>query len=142
MRIAHLGIDAPVFAAGIDLKDGDLDVPSTISKLGWWLDGQMPGAKSGSVLIAGHVDSATAGAGAFFHLKSARQGDVIQVTTANGRTFSYRVTSVQTMAKADLPTGIYSRSGKPRLVLVTCGGPFDSAAGHYRDNVVVTAVPA
>ena len=29
-----------------------------------------------------------------------------------------------------------------RLVLVTCGGPFDQAAGHYRDNIVVTAVPA
>jgi hypothetical protein len=25
---------------------------------------------------------------------------------------------------------------------VTCGGPFDAAIGHYRDNVVVTAVPA
>ena len=53
-------------AVGIDLKAGVLDVPRTISKLGWWLDGQMPGATSGSVLIAGHVDSATAGAGAFF----------------------------------------------------------------------------
>jgi len=27
-------------------------------------------------------------------------------------------------------------------VLVTCGGPFDASIGHYRDNVVVTAVPA
>ena len=102
----------------------------------------MPGAKSGAVLIAGHVDSAKAGAGAFFRLKDARAGDLIQVTTQNGRTFTYKVTSVQTMLKKDLPTSIYSRTGKPRLVLVTCGGPFDSSAGHYRDNVVVTAVPA
>ncbi len=34
------------------------------------------------------------------------------------------------------------RRGRPRLVLVTCGGPFDRVAGHYRDNVVLTAVPA
>jgi hypothetical protein len=142
VRITSLGIDAPVSPAGIDLKAGDLDVSATISRLGWWLDGQMPGAKSGAVLIAGHVDSATAGAGAFFHLKDARAGDSIQVTTQNGRTFNYKVTSVQTMPKQDLPTGIYSRNGKPRLVLVTCGGPFDASAGHYRDNVVVTAVPA
>ena len=66
---------------------------------------------------------------------------MIQVTTQNGRTFSYQVTSVKTMPKNDLPTDIYSRGGSPRLVLVTCGGPFDAAAGHYRDNVVVTAVP-
>jgi len=26
-------------------------------------------------------------------------------------------------------------------VLVTCGGPFDATGGHYRDNIVVTAVP-
>jgi hypothetical protein len=27
-------------------------------------------------------------------------------------------------------------------VLVTCGGRFDAATGHYPDNVVVTALPA
>jgi hypothetical protein len=46
------------------------------------------------------------------------------------------------MPKEKLPTDIYSRRGRPRLVLVTCGGPFDEATRHYRDNVVVTAVPA
>jgi hypothetical protein len=141
VRVANLGIDAPVFPSGIDLKQGVLDVPSPIGRLGWWLDGMTPGAAAGSVLIAGHVDSATAGAGALFRLHEAREGDRIQVTTRNGRTFSYRVTSVQTMPKSKLPAGIYSRRGSPRLVLVTCGGPFDSAGGHYRDNVVVTAVP-
>jgi len=33
-------------------------------------------------------------------------------------------------------------TGRPRLVLATCGGPFIQSAGHYRDNVVLTAVPA
>ena len=46
------------------------------------------------------------------------------------------------MRKAALPTSIYTRAGSPKLVLVTCGGPFDAKTGHYRDNVVVTAVPA
>ena len=49
--------------------------------------------------------------------------------------------SVHTMRKESLPADVYSLRGRPRLVLVTCGGPFDSAIGHYRDNVVVTAVP-
>ena len=35
---------------------------------------RLPGATAGAVLIAGHVDSATAGAGAFFRLKDARAG--------------------------------------------------------------------
>jgi hypothetical protein len=25
--------------------------------------------------------------------------------------------------------------------VITCGGPFDARLGHYRDNLVVTAVP-
>ena len=41
-----------------------------------------------------------------------------------------------------LPSSIYTRSGPARLVLVTCGGPFDARSGHYRDNIVVTAVAA
>jgi hypothetical protein len=43
---------------------------------------------------------------------------------------------------AALPASIYSRTGPRRLVLVTCGGPFNQNIGHYRDNIVVTAVPA
>jgi sortase (surface protein transpeptidase) len=86
------------------------------------------------------VDSRSAGPGALFALHDARRGDRIQVTARNGRVFGYRVTSVQTVPKEQLPTGIYSRAGRHRLVLVTCGGPFQPAQGHYRDNVVVTAL--
>ena len=52
------------------------------------------------------------------------------------------MTTIKTMSKAALPTNIYTRTGSPKLVLVTCGGPFDAKIGHYRDNIVVTAVPA
>jgi LPXTG-site transpeptidase (sortase) family protein len=140
--ISSLGIDAPVKASAIDVQQGVLAVPADIHKTGWWLDGAAPGDPSGSIVIAGHVDSATAGAGAFFSLKDAQKGTSVQVITAQGHTVTYRVTSVQTMLKADLPTDIWSQKGTNHLVLVTCGGPFDHATGHYRDNVVVTAVPA
>jgi hypothetical protein len=142
VRVDDLGIDAPVYPVGIDLRQGVLDAPAQISRLGWWLDGMTPGTGAGSVLIAGHVDSATAGAGALFRLREASRGDLIRVTTRGGRTFTYRVVSIQTVPKAQLPPDVYSRRGRARLVLVTCGGPFDTATGHYRDNVVVTAVPA
>jgi hypothetical protein len=35
----------------------------------------------------------------------------------------------------------FARDGAVRLTLITCGGPFDQDTRHYRDNVVVTAVP-
>jgi hypothetical protein len=45
--------------------------------------------------------------------------------------------------KTKIPLAKYfATDGAPRLTLITCGGPFNEATGHYRDNVVVTAVPA
>lgn len=142
VSLGRLGIDAPVAAVGIDLRAGALDVPVDIRRTGWWRDGAAPGDPRGAVLIAGHVDSAARGPGAFFRLKDARAGDRVQVRTADGRARSYRVTSVRTVLKGRLPTDVYSLKGRSRLVLVTCGGPFDPAAGRYVDNIVVTAVPA
>jgi hypothetical protein len=141
LRIASLGIDAPVVASGIDVVQGVLGVPADIHTLGWWADGAAPGDPTGSIVIAGHVDSAVAGAGALFQLKNARPGTVIEVVAADGRTWSYKVVSVETMPKAELPTGIWSQHGRNHLVVVTCGGPFDAATRHYRDNIVVDAVP-
>jgi hypothetical protein len=142
VSIPSLGIRARVKPAAIDVRRGVLAIPLDIRLAGWWQDGTRPGAKSGAVLIAGHVDSARGGAGAFFKLHSVRIGERVQLATAGGRTYSYRVVSVRSYTKSALPTGIYSGEGAPRLVLVTCGGPFDAATGHYEDNVVVTAVPA
>ena len=119
------------------MKAGALGIPENIKRVGWWRDGAEPGAANGTVLLGGHVDSAKDGAGAFYALKSARSGDVVQLDARR-----YRVTSVRRVKKDALPASIYTRGGPARLVLVTCGGPFDNKAGHYRDNIIVTAVPA
>ncbi len=142
VQIPSVGIDAPVSPVGIDTVQGELGVPPQISRTGWWQDGAAPGARSGAILIAGHVDSARAGAGAFFRLHEAKPGDRVRVSTAGGRVFAYRVTSVRLYPKPALPTSIYARNGPARLVVVTCGGPFAPELRHYRDNVVLTAVPA
>jgi LPXTG-site transpeptidase (sortase) family protein len=117
-------------------------VESNIHETAWWSDGAAPGDPTGTVVIAAHDHSANAGAGAYYAHKTAKPGTVVQVTSADGKTRSYRVTSVRMMPKAQLPLDIWSQKGENHLELVTCGGPFDAAAGHYRDNIVVTAVPA
>ena len=65
-----------------------------------------------------------------------RRGDIVTVDSRR-----YRVTTVKIVRKDALPSSIYTRTGPARLVLVTCGGPFNAKAGHYRDNVIVTATP-
>ena len=142
VRVPSLRIDAPVEPIGIDVQNGVLGVPVPIARTGWWRDGAVPGSATGSILIAGHVDSATAGAGAFFRLATIKAGDRIELATQGGRLYAYRVVSVRRYRKDALPATVYSQRGPARLTLVTCGGVFDAASGHYRDNVVVIATPA
>ena len=53
------------------------------------------------------------------------------------------VVDVERVDKTRLPTAqLFARDGPPLLTLITCGGEFDRAAGHFRDNVVVHARPA
>ena len=76
MRLGAAAIDAPVSRVGIDTRRRARSASrQTSSRVGWWRDGAAPGDESGTVLIAGHVDSAKDGAGAFYALKSARRGD-------------------------------------------------------------------
>ncbi len=65
----------------------------------------------------------------------------VQVVSADGRTRAYRIVSRGQMPKAQPPTDVWSLKGRNRLSLVTCGGRFDPATGHYLDNIVVVAVP-
>jgi Sortase domain len=142
LGIPSLGIKATVVPEVIDIRKGILGMPANIQRLGWWRDGLAPRAQLGAILIAGHYDFATAGRGAFYELPRARAGEQIHVTTADGTIHTYRVVTVETVAKDALPLSVFDRHGPPRLVLVTCGGGFDSTTKHFLDNIVVTARPA
>jgi sortase (surface protein transpeptidase) len=94
------------------------------------------------VVIAGHVDSATQGGGAFFRLRDLRPGDEVTVAGSDGATRTFSVVSREVFEKAAVPLDqLFARDGPPRLTLITCGGAFDASSRHYRDNVVVTAQP-
>ena len=45
-----------------------------------------PDRETGAILLAGHIDSAKRGAGAFYALKNARRGDTVTVTSDDGKT--------------------------------------------------------
>ncbi|MGK5682300.1 class F sortase [Actinoplanes sp. URMC 104] len=141
LRIPALDLDASVEAVGIDPRTGDFAVPPSVDRVGWYRYGPGFAARTGSIVIAGHVDSAAEGEGAFFRLGSLEAGDVVTLTAADGRARSFEVLARERFRKTAIPLERYfARDGAVRLTLITCGGPFDAATGHYRDNVVVTAV--
>jgi hypothetical protein len=133
-------VDAPVVpvAAGLD---GRLSVPEQVNRVGWWALGAVPGSTAGTVLLAGHVDSATAGLGAFAALWDVPLGAGVTVTGSDGTAHPYRITARRVYRRTALPADLFTGAGAPRLALVTCTGGYDRAAGRYRENLVLYGVP-
>ncbi|QYG93547.1 class F sortase [Iamia sp. SCSIO 61187] len=138
LTIDRIGVDALVVPVGVE-ADGTMEVPAA-RDVGWYRFGPAPGG-SGSAVLAAHVDF-DGEEGAFFRLRQLAPGDAVVVTTADGATQRYVVTERRQVPKLDLSdSGVFDRTGPPRLTLITCGGEFDRDARSYRDNVVITAAP-
>lgn len=135
IAIPKAGVDAPVDAVGA--KPTGLVLPE-FGRAGWWDGGPRPG-EDGRAVVLGHLDSRD-GPDVFARVPDLARGDAIAVRDSAGRTHSYAVVGVTRVQKAQFPTdAVYGPAPRPVLVLVTCGGPYDPALGHYRDNVLVYA---
>jgi LPXTG-site transpeptidase (sortase) family protein len=134
------GARASVFPART--VDGQLVVPERVRRVGWWDGGAQAGDPFGSVVIAGHVDSATDGVGFFARLLRVGVGDPV-VLLGDGRRAAYRVVGVRSVPKDALATtgGAFDQTTDHRLVLITCTGTYDASRGGYDRNLVVTALP-
>ncbi|MGK5111589.1 MULTISPECIES: class F sortase [unclassified Geodermatophilus] len=140
LAVPALGIDAPVDPVGVR-SDGAMDLPADIGRVGWYRFGPAPGA-AGSTVLAGHVDDREQGLGVLAGLRRIEAGTEVAVTDAAGATTRWRVVAREVVTKQALPLDrVFGRDGPPRLVLVTCGGPFLPEYGSYRDNVLVVAEP-
>ena len=138
LAIAAIGVSAEVVGIGLESATNELQVPD-IEHVGWYELGANPG-DAGSAVLVGHVDG-DGQEGVFFRLGELVPGDLITVNDPTGA-HDFRVTGREQVAKPALSAELFSRAGPPRLVLITCGGAFDEASGHYLDNVVVVATPA
>ena len=140
LRIPAIGVNASVIPVGV-ATTGELGIPADPAVVGWWAGGASPGQPAGATVLVGHIDSAASGPGALFRLAGLRPGAVVSLT-AGGRSWRYTVQALRAYSKADLPAGIiFGQRVTPRLVIVSCGGAFDSTTGHYLDNIVVYAIP-
>lgn len=141
VQVLGSGINARVVPVGV-AGDGMLVVPQDVREVGWWREGAAAGSGSGTVVLVGHVDSAQQGAGAFFPLRRLKPGDRVVLTGADGERAVYVVSARRQYPKSSLPRNeVFGQGSAPRLVLLTCGGRFDTATRHYEDNLVVYATP-
>jgi len=118
--------------------DRTVQVPSRWEVAGWYAGGTRPG-DPGSAVILGHVDSKS-GPAVFYRLSELRRGDTVTIRRADGSSVRFVVQRIQQYPKDRFPTDeVYYPTLTPALRLVTCGGQFDYATGHYRSNVIVFA---
>jgi hypothetical protein len=136
LDIPAIGVSADVVDVRV-LASGALAVPDDPRRVGWWVGGALPGAATGTLVLAGHVDDRLR-RGALFRLSELPVGATVYVDGATGR-FGYRVAARRAYPKRRLPAEVFDRTAAHRLVLITCGGAFHN--GHYDDNVVVYATP-
>jgi Sortase domain len=140
VAIPAIGVQSSLLRLGLN-PDGTIQVPdlsTSADEAAWYKNSATPG-QIGAAVIEGHVDSQV-GPAVFFRLGALRPGDHINVTLADGMTAVFRVTGVREYAKIDFPTEmIYGPTNYASLRVVTCGGTFDYATGHYLSSVVVFA---
>lgn len=141
VSIPAIGVQSDLITLGLN-PDGTLAVPQPgpdYDKAAWFDGSPRPGA-IGPAVIEGHVDSAANGPSVFYELGALVPGDRVDVTREDGSVVTFVVDDVRVVPKADFPTlDVYGNTERPELRLITCGGPFDSSAGSYVDNVVVFA---
>ncbi len=137
LTIPEIGVSTRLITLGITAQ-GTVQVPSTTAVAGWYAHSPRPGAV-GPAVILGHIDSYL-GPGIFFRLGQLSAGDPVYIRRSDGATVEFRVTAVQSYLKDHFPTrAVYGPTPDAELRLITCGGAFDSATGHYLSNIVVYA---
>ena len=140
VEIPAIGVTSKLLHLGLN-TDGTIQVPSLVTSAGeaaWYEYSATPG-QIGASVIEGHVDSYQ-GPAVFYRLGALRPGDTIYVTLADGTTAIFRVTGVREYPKSNFPAkAIYGATDYAALRLITCGGVFDYATGHYLSSTVVFA---
>jgi len=141
VTIPALEVTAPVIAEGV--SGGSLDIPADVHHVGWD-DQTPPPGHPGVTLLAGHVNWVGQGEGALGQLGQLVPGDQVVVDWQGTQTTWTVDARPRLSPNAVAHRSLFTNTGTPRLVLVTCGGPFreTAAGGSYADNVIVTAAPA
>jgi len=135
--IPVIGVRTRLIRLGLS-RGGALQVPASAAVAGWYTGSPRPGA-IGAAVIAGHIDS-LAGPGIFFRLRLLHPGNRVYVRRADGSVAVFKVTSLHLYPKARFPAAaVYGPVPDAQLRLITCGGTFDQATGHYLSNVIAFA---
>ncbi|MEW9528899.1 class F sortase [Microbispora sp. NPDC049125] len=137
--ISKIGVNAPIKSVGTD-RFGAIETPpiNNHNLVGWYRGGPTPG-EAGPAVMLGHKDTTTRSA-VFSRLHELRYGDKFEVVRMDGTVAVFQVGGIEQANKTTFPTNrVYGPAANAELRLITCGGTYNRATGHYVDNVIVYA---
>ena len=138
LRIQAIGLDLPV-APGTLNAGRELAAPNDTLGVVWYSDGPRPGM-NGNAVLTGHLDW-QGKPGEFFRLKELTTGDIIQVTSSDGKQYLYTVQSSELYSAESAPvTDILGAKDHPLLTLITCEGTFDPVKHDFSQRRVIRAI--
>ncbi len=136
--IPGLGVSAEVQQVGI-AASGRMATIGSFSDAAWYKYGSAPG-EEGSAVIAGHLDNALGMPGVFGSLHKIEVGDEVLIENAAGRTLRFEVVKKEIIAYDSTDTEeIFTATGEPQLVLITCEGEWDQKLKQYKGRLAVFA---
>lgn len=143
ISIPSIGISSVNLAPEND-HNGVLGTPRVQSGWGWWYGGALPGESQATPLLAGHINLVAHGSSSAEKIWNLSPGALATVYGASGRSRSYVAISLQSYPKStlsEMATTLLSTTGPERLVIMTCGGTYNSASGKWSSSVVAVFVP-
>ena len=137
LAIDRAGVDAGIEA--LRVVDGAMQDPSGPWVVAWYENlGDL--GRAGNVVMAGHIDYWNVGPSVFYNLSALQPGDEIVVSGDDGKLYPYAVEWVEQFDSTSIPLDeVTGPTDGQSLTLITCGGAFDYANGHYLQRTVVRA---
>jgi LPXTG-site transpeptidase (sortase) family protein len=126
----------------VDIVNGVMQNPSGPYIVAWYRGlGKLGEDKN--IVMSGHVDYYNAPNAVFQYLGQLQEGDKIEVTGANGETYTYTVEWMRNYEVAALDQNaideIVGDTDGEKLTLITCTGTFDPSTSEYDTRLVVRA---
>lgn len=136
LKIPSINVDANIQHIGVS-TNGEMEVPSNTSDVGWFAIGPSPGDK-GSAVIAGHFNGENGIAGVFADLHKLKKDDMLYVEDDKGTSTAFVVRENRTYVPG-YAEEVFSRNDGAHLSLITCEGTWDEMKKSYSERLVVFA---
>lgn len=135
LSIPASGVDAAIQTVGLT-KDGNMDVPTNYTDVGWYKQGPKPG-EVGNAVLAGHLNDGASTAGVFQNLSKLKVGDYIYIKDGDKQQ-RFLVLEMQNYSVDKAPLNkIFGSSTERQLNLITCSGNWDKSKQEYNQRLVV-----